>query len=115
MEFFLKFLIEKCRVPKTLVQKWITWNFARKLAAVDKRMALTPPIRGLTEAECGLLSIRMLQELCCRQGIRLGDDELPELAGLPQGDELIDKISSEQAAQLLRNEVDRIRSSEVAW
>lgn len=114
MEFFLKFLLEKCRVPKTLVQKWITWNFARKLAAIDKRIASAPLIRGLTEAECGLLSIRMLQELCCRQGIRLDDDELPELAGLPQVDELLDKITNQQAAQLLRNEVDRIRSPEVA-
>ena len=115
MEFFLKFLIEKCRVPKTLVQKWITWNFARKLAGLDKRRAAAPAIRGLTETECELLLIRMLQELCCRQGIRLDDDELPELAGLPQVDELLDKVTNQQAAQLLRNEVNRIRSSEVAW
>jgi hypothetical protein len=59
--------------------------------------------------------IRMLQELVAQQGIRPDDDEFEELAGLPQLDELIDKISSEQSAQLLRNEVDRLRSSQVAW
>ena len=78
-------------------------------------MAAAPPIRGLTKAECELLMIRMLQELFSRQGIRLDDDEFAELDGLPQLDELIEKISSKQSAQLLRNEVDRLRSTEAAW
>jgi hypothetical protein len=57
--------------------------------------------------------VRMLQELSLRYDIYFDDTEIPGLAGLPQLDELLDKIISQHAARLLRDEVSRLRSKEV--
>lgn len=79
---------------------------------ISNRLGLASTLRGLTAAESDLLMVRMLQELSSRYDIYFDDIEIPGLAGLPQLDELLDKVSSQDAARLLRDEVGRLRSKE---
>ena len=113
MDTILKSIVRKCGIPGMLSVKWGGWRPAMRSHGMRNRMDSASALRGLTPAESDLLMVRMLQELSSRYDIYFDDTEIPGLAGLPQLDELLDKVISQDAARLLRDEVSRLRSQEV--
>lgn len=113
MDTMLKSSVRKCGIPEMLRAKWAGWRAAMRSHGLRKRSDSASVLRGLTPEESDLLMVRMLQELSLRYDIYFDDAEIPGLAGSPQLDELLDKIISQDAALLLRDEVSRLRSKEV--
>lgn len=104
----VELLMRKCNVPEELIKQMRTSMESLSLDAVLGGWGNAPVITGLSASEGELLVIRMLQRLASRFGMGFDASDFPELVGMPDLDELLDKVSNAQVACLLRAECHRL-------
>ncbi|MYM36289.1 hypothetical protein GTP38_18310 [Duganella sp. FT94W] len=104
----LEDLMQQRGISRGVIKKMSASTMALPPQGILDSWSAAPAIAGLTPAESELLLIRMLERVAAAFGASLGEADVPELSRLPDIDYLLNKISSEKVARLLRQECARL-------
>lgn len=104
----LQDLMQQRGVSRSVINKISASTKALPSQGILDSWSAAPTIAGLSPAESELLLVRLLERVAAAFGAALGDDDVPELVGLPDMDYLLNKVSNRQVASLLRQKCARL-------